>query len=259
MYAKNGSVLSHWLLRTIPLTMCIAQIRQHHFLTKQCVSKDNFVKMGNTVRNGILILMYKYGWFWRNMTVNIGKSVKPRCFAKVKLFSMDSVTNRKIWMTSELFKDWLRNLNRKWSSKIEKYSFLSTTALLMTLFQRCQMSMWISHCLILRANLSLNRDIQNYKIYYRSKGIEHVLTGIETTIPTVVDFLLVLKMIKMAWSYMKETTIRNCFKKCGFSLNSVELQNLMEENNENDVDELDTWSRFLNHLPVEEIVVSSEK
>ena len=43
----------------------------------------------------------------------IGKSAKPRCFSNVKSLPVDYRANKKAWMTSSTFEDWLRKLDRK--------------------------------------------------------------------------------------------------------------------------------------------------
>ncbi len=43
----------------------------------------------------------------------IRKPKKPRCFSKVKSFHMGYTSNKKAWMTTKIFKDWLLNLDLK--------------------------------------------------------------------------------------------------------------------------------------------------
>ena len=41
----------------------------------------------------------------------IGKAMKPRCFKGVKSFPTDYRANKKAWMTTELFNNWLLRQN----------------------------------------------------------------------------------------------------------------------------------------------------
>lgn len=41
----------------------------------------------------------------------IGKSAKPRCFKNTQSFPMDYRHNKKAWMTTDIFNEWLRMLN----------------------------------------------------------------------------------------------------------------------------------------------------
>jgi len=52
----------------------------------------------------------------------IGKSKKPRCFAGVKSFPVDYTANKKAWMTSELFAEWLLRIDKQ--MKIQKRKIL---------------------------------------------------------------------------------------------------------------------------------------
>lgn len=52
----------------------------------------------------------------------IGKSANPRCFRGVKNLGVDYISNKKAWMTSEIFKNWLMKLDREFSSQKRSYS-----------------------------------------------------------------------------------------------------------------------------------------
>ncbi|XP_063624721.1 LOW QUALITY PROTEIN: tigger transposable element-derived protein 4-like [Cydia splendana] len=43
----------------------------------------------------------------------IGKSKRPRCFKGVKTLPVDYVSNTKAWMTKDLFKNWLKKVNKQ--------------------------------------------------------------------------------------------------------------------------------------------------
>ncbi|GBN66314.1 Tigger transposable element-derived protein 4 [Araneus ventricosus] len=51
-------------------------------------------------------------------TLMIGRSEKPSCFVKVKSFPLKCKANRKAWMTSEIFGDWLKSLDK--STRVKK-------------------------------------------------------------------------------------------------------------------------------------------
>lgn len=50
----------------------------------------------------------------------IGKYRNPRCFKNVKTFPLEYKSNKKAWMTSILFEEYLRKLDRKFHSKKRK-------------------------------------------------------------------------------------------------------------------------------------------
>ena len=43
----------------------------------------------------------------------IGKSARPRCFKNVKSLPAIYESNRKAWMTSDIFKNWLVQIDKK--------------------------------------------------------------------------------------------------------------------------------------------------
>ena len=66
-----------------------------------------------------------------NMTGNdklplliIGKSANPRCFKNKKTLPTPYTSNKKAWMTSEIFTDWLRNLDQKLQKKKRKIAMV---------------------------------------------------------------------------------------------------------------------------------------
>ena len=50
----------------------------------------------------------------------IVKSLKPRCSHGVKFFPVDCQASEKAWITAEIFKGFLKNLNRKMKSEKRK-------------------------------------------------------------------------------------------------------------------------------------------
>ncbi|GBL74310.1 Tigger transposable element-derived protein 6 [Araneus ventricosus] len=47
----------------------------------------------------------------------IGQSKKPRCFANIKSFPIIYKSNQKAWMTSEIFGDWLKGIDKEMAKK----------------------------------------------------------------------------------------------------------------------------------------------
>ncbi|XP_072142106.1 tigger transposable element-derived protein 4-like, partial [Dermacentor andersoni] len=46
----------------------------------------------------------------------IGKAAKPKCFKGIKTLPVDYESNKKAWMTAEIFKSWITKLDRKFAS-----------------------------------------------------------------------------------------------------------------------------------------------
>ncbi|GBM53707.1 Tigger transposable element-derived protein 4 [Araneus ventricosus] len=47
----------------------------------------------------------------------IGRSKKPRCFPKIRSFPMMHRSNLKAWMSSEIFGDWLKGIDKEMTKK----------------------------------------------------------------------------------------------------------------------------------------------
>ena len=54
----------------------------------------------------------------------IGKFERPRCFKNVKTLPVAYKFNKKAWMTSVIFTDWLRKLDRQFTAQRRKVLML---------------------------------------------------------------------------------------------------------------------------------------
>ena len=54
----------------------------------------------------------------------IGKYARPRCFKNIKTLPTLYTSNKKAWMTSEIFSDWLRKLDKKFTKKGRKVAMI---------------------------------------------------------------------------------------------------------------------------------------
>ena len=76
--------------------------------------------------------------------------------------------------------------------------------------------------------------IKNFKVKYREKLLRHVIARVSndrsaSDIAKKVDILQAITWVATAWKEVSETTIKNCFAKCGI------IQQVVE----NDASELD--------------------
>lgn len=157
----------------------------------------------------------------------IGKSLKPRCFKNVKVDKLPVTykANKKAWMTSGIFEEWVDSVNdqmKKENRKIllivdncpahpeiedlsnVKLEFLppNTTSMIQPLDQGI---------------------IKNFKLFYRKLLLKMVISKADlgekaSIIANSVNVLDAVKWIAEAWDSVKVETIKNCFKKAGFVL-----------------------------------------
>ncbi|GFY30668.1 tigger transposable element-derived protein 6 [Trichonephila clavipes] len=131
----------------------------------------------------------------------IGKSAKPRCFKGINSFPTKYRSNKKAWMTSELFNEWLVQLNS--DMKKEKQHIL----------------LFLDNCTVHNnapplSNVKLQFSsqnstsklqpldqgiIHNFTTFYRREVIKSVLNNLENQqYVTTISFLTII-MIDKAW------------------------------------------------------------
>lgn len=148
----------------------------------------------------------------------IGKSKNPRCFKGVQSFPMDYTSNPKSWMKSEIFANWLTNVDKEMIKKKKK------------------ILMFIDNCTahgdvpklknvkveFLPPNTTSKLQpldqgvIKNFKVLYRKEVVRQFLHDLEDKNPTKISVLDAMWMASKAWNNVTAKTIENCFLKSGF-------------------------------------------
>lgn len=133
--------------------------------------------------------------------------------------------NKKAWMTSVLFRDWLCSVNEDMKTKNRS---------ILLVVDNCPAHPEVPPM----SNLTLKflppnttsevqpmdrGIIKNFKFFYRKLLLRMVITksipGISASvIAKSVTVLDAIKWVGEAWNTVKDTTIQNCFKKAGFDL-----------------------------------------
>ncbi|GFV92772.1 tigger transposable element-derived protein 6 [Trichonephila clavipes] len=165
----------------------------------------------------------------------VGKSAKPRCFKGINSFPTKYRSNKKAWMTTELFNEWLISLNS--DMKREKRHIL----------------LFLDNCTVHNnapplSNVQLQFFPQNstsklqpldqgimhnLKTFYRREVVKNVLDNLENQQNvTTISILIALIMIDKAWKAVTPLTIHSCFKKSSFpSPNLVDVDDTLTEFN----------------------------
>lgn len=161
----------------------------------------------------------------------IGKPARPRCFKNIKTFPVEYKNNKNAWMTSELFKDWLKKVDRQMSLNKRK---------ILLFVDNCTAHIDIPGQLnyitikFLPANTTsmlqpLDQGIiQNFKVLYRKQVVDFILNSIENDTSTAIHLLDAMRFSLKAWNSVSTTTIFNCFKKAGFKKNIPENVDAIE-------------------------------
>ncbi|GFS50827.1 tigger transposable element-derived protein 6 [Trichonephila clavipes] len=165
----------------------------------------------------------------------IRKSAKPRCFKGINSFPTKYRSNKKAWITTELFNEWLVQLNS--DMKSEKRHIL----------------LFLDNCIVHNnapplSNVKLQffppnstsklqpldqGIMHNFKTFYRREIVKSVLDNLENQQNvTTISILTALIMIDKAWRAVTPLTIHSCFKKPGFpSSNLVDVDDTLTEFN----------------------------
>lgn len=152
--------------------------------------------------------------------VVIGKSRSPRCFKNVRTFPCDYLSQRRAWMTSELFTNWIQQLD--------------------TIFgkQNRKIILFIDNCpahpkgipvtniklVFLPPNATSKLQpldqgiIKVVKQKYRKKLVQRYLRDMECTNSTKINVFDSINYISAAWDEIKPDVIRNCFRKAAFGV-----------------------------------------
>ena len=163
----------------------------------------------------------------------IGKSKNPRSFKHVKTLPVCYKSNRKVWMTSQLFEEWLKKTgqavfaqNRKVAMVVDncpahpKIGDLKAVELIFlppnstSILQSCDQG-------IIKAFKQVYR-----KLLVRSylPHVEDQMKGRKKDQVYKVDVLDALHRIKEAWSLVKQDCITNCFRQAGFVARDQEVE-----------------------------------
>ena len=147
----------------------------------------------------------------------IGKSKKPRAFKHVRSLPLPYSANKKAWMTSTLFDEWMRKLDRKMGGESRKICMVvdNCTAHPAYNYENIELVFLppgtTSHTQPMDAGV-----IKNFKFHYRRLLATRRLNAIEAGTPFKWDLLDTMYAIKTAWGRVKQTTVANCFRSRGF-------------------------------------------
>ena len=208
----------------------------------------------------------------------IWKSKLPRCFKKLKDPSRPAnvhyFSNPKSWMTSEVMESVMLRLNRKLVFEDRKVILFLDNA-------TCHPESMIgkfSHIKIVFLPKNTTSRLQpldagiirNFKVKYRKRLVKFVLSRIQedasaTEIVKGVDVLMAIRWIQDAWKEVTNSTIKNCFEKCGIKRDDESIEVLEADDLEFDAllkefstdITADEYVSFDENLPVSEPMVNT--
>ena len=156
----------------------------------------------------------------------IGKSRNPRSFKGVKSFPCRYRSQRKSWMTSDLFKGWVQEIDRQLYRQERKIALI---------IDNCPAHPQVENLksvesIFLPPNTTCATQpmdqgvIRCLKAKYRSQVVQRMIKAVEkkTLLPKI-SILSAMIMLRSAWDQVSERTLSNCYKKAGMSKETKEI------------------------------------
>ena len=150
----------------------------------------------------------------------IGKSAKQRCFKGIKHLPCRYRSQKKSWMDSTLFEEWVRELDRKFTLEKRKIALIVDNCTAHPHMERLQSI----NLIFLPPNTTCKTQpmdqgvIRATKAYYRAITVQNFMEAIDAKKPLPdLSILDAMNILVAAWARVSEQTVQNCFKKGGIS------------------------------------------
>jgi len=148
----------------------------------------------------------------------IAHSAKPRCFKNFNHNSyVDYFHNKKAWMTSTIFNDWVQRFDLHVGKKNKKVLLLLDNApshILLSEPKNVKI-IFLPPCTTSKLQPLDGGIIRTFKAYYKRKICLFAFENFENEIKQNVSFKDVIKWLKECWNNISEDTIQRCWKHVG--------------------------------------------
>lgn len=164
----------------------------------------------------------------------IGKAMKPRCFKGVKSFPTVYHANKKAWMTTDLFNDWLLTVNVEMKRQKRKILLFLDNCTVHTsppTLSNVKLHFFPANTTSKLQPLDQG-IIHNFKTFYRKEIVKLILESLDNQLTANITVLTAILLIDKAWRAVTPLTILNCFKKSGFIKEAQENQPIITEDEE---------------------------
>ena len=155
----------------------------------------------------------------------IGKSVKPRCFKHVKSLPCRYRVQPKSWMSSFLFDEWVKELDRKFEKENRRIVLIVDNCPAHPRVDGLKATelVFLSPNAISKTQPLDQGMIRSLKPKNRRKIIKRLIRAVDMKkkLPQT-SILDAMQLLQSAWSEVSELTIKNCFRKYGISEKSAE-------------------------------------
>ena len=148
-----------------------------------------------------------------------GKSEKPRCFKNIKKLPCYYRGQKKSWMDSTLFEEWVRELDNQFEKENQEIALIIDNC---TAYPEIG-GLKAIDLFFLPSNTTpvlqpMDQGvIRSLKVRYRTKVVQKMIEVIDgnKSLPNI-SVLNAVKILVKSWDEVTDKTVQNCFKKAGF-------------------------------------------
>jgi hypothetical protein len=189
-------------------------------------AKGDLCKGGKFSKERLTVLLCSSAVGEKLKPLVIGKALKPRAFKHIRVESLPVTwkSNKKAWMTSGLFLEWLQSLNAMLEQQGRRIALIMDNAPC-----HCFPELTCIKFIKLPANTtSITQPldhgiIRNFKVNYRKKLLEKLIYYLDSAgsldeIVRKITLLDAMSWIASAWNSVSADCIRKCFADCGIEV-----------------------------------------
>jgi hypothetical protein len=166
----------------------------------------------------------------------IGKYQNPRAFKNVKNLPVIYRSNKKAWMTSVIFVEHMKQLDKQFGQTNRKIAMVMDNCSAHPHQEMKDLKniavFFLPPCTTAVTQPMDGGIIQNFKTHYRRRLCLRRLSCMEGESAFHWNILDAVVAIRNAWSSVTSQVIRNCYRHCGFLRTSSDLNEIHEDNAE---------------------------
>jgi hypothetical protein len=226
---------------------------------KSYVLKDQKFKSGKKSKQRITVFVCANSLGEKLKPIVIGKSKNPRCFRGKSSLPVIYRNNDKSWMTTEIWTEFLRNLNKKMRENNRKIALIVDNCSVHSLIPLSNVKI-----VFLPPNATSRLQamdlgvIHAIKADYRRRIVRRFLTIFEAKKQFTVndiDLYEAIIMLTNAWNELNPLIIQNCFIKSGVKITEDILMEVPEQelSSEEEPQQLSDWSELTRILEIQEL------
>ena len=190
----------------------------------------------------------------------IGKAEKPRCFKVVTSLPCQCKPQRKSWMDSEIFSDYVRKLDTKFDAEGRK---------IVLIIDNCRAHSNVDNLkaiqlVFLPPNTTSKTQpmdqgvIRALKAFYRNNVVRRQIKYVDEGKTAPINIRQAMRMLVKSWDAISINTVKNCFRKAGIS-QEKQVASINEEDDpfkflQQNVDELKSHDLVDENLTVDDYV-----